>query len=584
MTKAYGYVRRSTDRQEESLEQQRQQLEAFAERHGWQIVGLYQDDAISGSDMKRPGLRRMIHDAETNDEVEIVLAWDRNRLARPKDPVDGMLLERKLADAGKKVVYAATGLTTERTFTSDLIGFVEHHQNGDYLRKLSRDTMRGTVDRARKGQWPGGPIPFGFDRLILGEGGKPLRIIRDIGDGSQAILDPISRDEIERLPKDRKYKKQEHEICTLIPSEPERVRAVQRLFKDYAAGVPTRQLREALNDAGFRTSRGNMFSIPTLNPMFENQAYIGSCVYNRRTLSKWHTYADGQSVERKQEGIEKRPEEDWIVAEDAWEALIDRDLFEQVQQRRKASKDKHQKVMGQVVHSTFLLTGLFRCGVCGGSMTGASRRAAGGVKNRRYVCSTNHNGHKDRCPKRYEVPADPIERHVLDTIVDDLRHLAEDDRLHELIREQINEALGGRQDASSELQKRLAELDQQAAKLRDHLLALDPAAAKSLGLYEQAESLASKRAEIERKLAQLTEYLPNLPDAGFIREKAQKALSNLRDVLANGTIEQKRELIAVYVQKIKADPDTKSVMISLYPALFRPLIAGTGFEPVTSGL
>lgn len=76
---------------------------------------------------------------------------DANRLARPKDPLDGMMLERRLSDAGKRVVYAATGMETDRSFTSGLIGYIEHHQNGDYLRKLSRDTMRGLVERAKRG-------------------------------------------------------------------------------------------------------------------------------------------------------------------------------------------------------------------------------------------------------------------------------------------------------------------------------------------------------------------------------------------------------------------------------------------------
>ena len=191
MTQAIGYVRRSTDRQEESLDQQKARLEAFAEAKGWTLNAVYSDDAISGSDMNRPGLEQLLAHATANQDVEVVLAWDRNRLARPKDPIDGMMIERRLAESGKRVVYAATGQEVDRSFTSGLIGYIEHFQNGDYLRKLSRDAMRGLVDRAKRGLWTGGPSPFGYDRLIL-DGTTPKRIIRHLDDGGQAVIDPTT--------------------------------------------------------------------------------------------------------------------------------------------------------------------------------------------------------------------------------------------------------------------------------------------------------------------------------------------------------------------------------------------------------
>ncbi len=246
MIKAIGYVRRSSDRQEESLDQQRAKLEAFANQHGWQLECVYSDDAISGSDLSRPGLEQLMRDATDREDIGVVLAWDRNRIARPKDAVDGLLLERQIIQAGKRIFYAATGQEADRSFASGLISYVEHFQNGDYLRKLSRDTARGLISRAERGLWAGGPIPFGYDRLILDDRGKPRLIVRDQYDGTQVLIDPVSGDVTEHLPKGRRHKKQDHEVCTLTPSEPARVRAVQRIFADCAAGKPIRQIRDRL--------------------------------------------------------------------------------------------------------------------------------------------------------------------------------------------------------------------------------------------------------------------------------------------------------------------------------------------------
>jgi hypothetical protein len=49
-------------------------------------------------------------------------------------------------------------------------------------------------------------------------------------------------------------------------------------------------------------------------------------------------------------------------------------------------------------------------------------------------------------------------------------------------------------------------------------------------------------------------------------------------------VEVKKELVWRYLKTIKADPNTQSVEISFYPALFSQIIAGEGFEPPTSGL
>jgi hypothetical protein len=516
--------------------------------------------------MKRPGLERLMADATSREDVEVVLAWDRNRLARPKDPLDGMMLERRLSDSGKRVVYASTGVETDRSFTSGLIGYIEHHQNGDYLRKLSRDTMRGLVERAKRGLWPGGPIPFGYDRLIL-DGDKLRRIVRGLEDGGQVVLDAESGRELERLPKGKSHRKQDHESCSLIPSEPSRVRALQGIFEDYTAGKPTRTLRDDLNAAGFRTSRGSYFTVQTLLPILENQAYIGRCVYNQRTLSKWHRYRDGASIERADEGVEHRGAEDWVTCDDAWAALVSSELFEQVQQRRKESRERNTHRRGPSMRSEYLLTGLMFCGVCGGKLGGHTYKNPKGIKTRYYVCSRHSAGHKHECSKRYTVPAKLVEGHLLGLIRQDLTALRDDGQLHKMIAKEVERLAGGQSDARDQLSRQLASLDQQAATVREHLMSMDVDTAKALGLYDKARALSSEYAQVAEQLAKLPANCPALPSPELIRERAAAEFDRMEHVVSSATVEEKRELIACYVQKIKADPDLQSVEISLYPTL-----------------
>ncbi len=589
MKQIFGYVRRSTDKQEESLSQQKEQLRAFAKSQGWALIRIYEDDAISGSNMERPGLVSLMSDIEAGKTIDGVLVWDRNRLARPKDPLDGLLLERRLMELGKRVIYAATGQEADRSFAGGLLGYVEHYQNGDYLRKLSRDTMRGLVSRVKKGCWPGGPIPFGYDRLILDADGKPSRIVRDLPDKTQLILHAETGEELDHLPQGRRYCKQEHEFCTLTLSSDDRVGAVKRIFDDYATGMPIRRICQWLRKEGFRTARGTVISPSSIHAILENASYTGDCVYNKRTESKWHRYQSGQSQERSDEGLEYRAKDDYIVCENAWPAIIDKETFAAVQKLRGESKEAYKKVIGKTVHSEYLLTGIFTCGVCGGAMVGFTNRSGKGNRTtkRYYVCVTHHKGDHTACPKRFSIPADVVENGALDFIRQDLSFLRNDATLHAYIKEELEKLTVGDAGSRKRLQQQMAELDQKIAYIRDHLSKLDPETAENLGLYEQAKTYAAELQEIELELAKTENAVPELPKMEEIRMRARLALDSLdslENVLKEATIEEKRGMLQKYIRAVKADPHTRSVKISLYTALFNHLVAGAGFEPTASGL
>lgn len=589
MTQAIGYVRCSTDKQDMSLEQQREKLQAFAASRGWMLDQIYMDNAISGSDMDRPGLADMVRRVESDASVYAVITWDRNRLARPKDAIDGVVLERRILKAGKRVFYVSTNQEAGRSFSDSITSLVENHQNGDYLRKLSRDTVRGVVSRVKRGRWPGGPIPFGFDRLFVDASGAPRKIVRQLNDRSLLVLDAISGAVIEEVGPGKTYKKQDHEEVTLIPSEPGRVGMVRKMFADYAAGVPVRRIRDELNASGFRTSYGRTFCIPSLNVILENAAYVGRCVYNKRTESKWHRLVvnggnTASSVERLSgdEGLEYRPESDWIVTESAWEAIVDRETFDRVQAKRSASRGDYVRVSGHAVRAGYLLTGLGVCGVCGSKLTGCTTTNGKGVRTRYYVCSAHHRGDLAACAKRFSVPAQVVEEHLLGLIRSDLENLRDDDDLYTRVVDEYRRLMGDEVDTAQQLQRRLAELDQQSTRLRKHLVSMDPATAKAMGLYDEAKTVTEEKATIERRLVELSASRVDVPSVETLRERIGQAFDKLETGFAGGTIEEQRELIGLYVQTIKAEPDRNTVKISLYPPLFSRGIGVAGFEPTTS--
>src|SRR5881409_2808323 len=74
------YVRVSTDGQ--TTVNQERELREVAERHGWNVVAVHRDHAISGRNgrEKRPGLDRLLHTVSRR-EVDVVAAWSVHLLA-----------------------------------------------------------------------------------------------------------------------------------------------------------------------------------------------------------------------------------------------------------------------------------------------------------------------------------------------------------------------------------------------------------------------------------------------------------------------------------------------------------------------
>lgn len=86
------YLRVSTD--EQTVDNQRQDLEQVAKQRGWTIVEMYCDDGISGAKgrNKRPDFDRLLRDA-TSRRFDLVAAWSVDRLGRSLTDLIGFLSE-----------------------------------------------------------------------------------------------------------------------------------------------------------------------------------------------------------------------------------------------------------------------------------------------------------------------------------------------------------------------------------------------------------------------------------------------------------------------------------------------------------
>src|SRR4051812_49129077 len=105
---AAAYLRRSTDRQERSLDDQLAAIQVYASAHGLPILRTYSDDAVSGvrSDTRR-AFQALIRDAQSSAcAFGTVLVYDVKRFGRVDNDEAGHY-RWLLRQAGVQVVYVA---------------------------------------------------------------------------------------------------------------------------------------------------------------------------------------------------------------------------------------------------------------------------------------------------------------------------------------------------------------------------------------------------------------------------------------------------------------------------------------------
>ena len=95
-----------------SIENQRDMLEKFCEKQGWEVAAVYQDDGFTGLNMERPDLKRMLKAIERK-QVNLVITKDLSRLGRNYLQT-GQLIEDFFPRNGVRYIAMNDGIDTMR--------------------------------------------------------------------------------------------------------------------------------------------------------------------------------------------------------------------------------------------------------------------------------------------------------------------------------------------------------------------------------------------------------------------------------------------------------------------------------------
>jgi DNA invertase Pin-like site-specific DNA recombinase len=185
------YLRVSTD--EQTTRNQRRELEAAAERHGWTVTATFEDAGISGAKGRkdRPRLDAMLK-AVTRREIDMVMAWSVDRLGRSSMDLLQTLMELQAKDVD---LY----LHQQGLDTSTPTGRAMYQMCGVFAeleRAMIQERVKAGLARARaEGATLGRPTLEASDpkraervRAMRAEGVGVRRIAKTLGVGVGTVL------------------------------------------------------------------------------------------------------------------------------------------------------------------------------------------------------------------------------------------------------------------------------------------------------------------------------------------------------------------------------------------------------------
>jgi DNA invertase Pin-like site-specific DNA recombinase len=276
-----------------SFPSQRAACDALARALGGTITCAFQDQ-ISGARADRPGWQSLLDEAATpTRRFEAVALYNTSRLAR--DRLHAGLFERELLRVGVTIHYAIGGGDPATPEGFLLIGMQQLLDEFE-RRRLSRETRRGMTELASQGFRAGGRAPYGYRRR-----GKRS------ADGRPRVRLVIHRDEASVV----------MEIFELFAHGDAGLKAIAaRLNRQDGPPSPVH--------VDPKRNVARRWAPTTIRAMLRNPIYRGAMVWNRLDFATARIGGGGARL---------RPQEEWVVRENAHRPIIAPDLWDATQRR-----------------------------------------------------------------------------------------------------------------------------------------------------------------------------------------------------------------------------------------------------------
>ena len=414
---AFIYPRLSRDDNLEgesySISNQKKLLTKMAKDMGYTNIVTFVDDGVSGVTMDRPGFNEMMRQLEEG-KASALFVKDLSRLGRNYIEV-GRLMEEFFPEHDIRLVAVSDNIDTAEG--ENELAPIRNLFNEWYARDISKKRRISNKIKGNAGE-PMGPPPYGY--------------IKDPDNPKHWIVD---------------------EEAALI---------VRRTYNLILEGYGTEQIASMFESEGILTPRAYWLKKGIRKPGKETQQpstkWNPSTIVNILSLQEYcgdvlnfKTYS--KSYKNKKRIPNDR--ENWAIFENVHEPVVDRAVWEQVQEkrgkiRRRKPKDGERN----------MFCGLLVCADCGHNLNYHFNQ---GNHDIRYFNCSNYNSGRGSCTSTHYIRVDFLEQVVLGEI----RRLTKYAVHYE---DEFQQAIMGSTQKAVELERKLKQKELAAAQARDNEL------------------------------------------------------------------------------------------------------------------
>ena len=515
--KCYIYMRVSTAMQVEgySLEAQKDRLTKFAQFQDMEIVREYCDAGKSGKNITgRPEFSRMLQDvAEEKDGVSYILVFKLSRFGRNAADVLNSL--QYIQDYGVNLICVEDGIDSSKDsgkLTITVLSAVAEIERENILVQ----TMEGRKQKAREGKWNGGQAPFGYE---LDSKNSTLIMNSEEAEIVRIIFDQFTRTEAGA-----------DSICKYLNQH----------------GYTKKRLRD---------QEVSYFSRSTILKILDNPVYVGKIAYGKNKTEK---------VKGTRDQYCRVKQDEYLLADGLHDAIIDEETWEAAKEKRKRTGVRWVKTHS--LDHEHILSGLIKCPLCGGGMSGTVQRRKN-KKTGEYKDTFYYRCHHRKRVDGHICDYKPmLNQKVFNAEIEEfIRYMAGGEKFKEFLMEKLEEKV----DVSSleEEKKQLAGQLQQAQgsrkKLVQMLERLDPGDKhydrKYQDMQERMDNLYDRIAELEEAITDVETKIGASYGKQVTGKKIYQFLLDFDILYGKMTDLEKKEFMRTFIESIELDPDEKDM-------------------------
>lgn len=355
-----AYCRVSTD-SEEQLSSYKSQVSYYSDlikkNKEWELADIYADEAITGTQVtKREEFQRMINDG-VNGQIDMVITKSISRFAR--NTLDTLRYVRLLKEHNIAVYFEDEKINT-LTMDGELLLVVLSSVAQQEVENISHNVKKGLKMKMKRGELIGFQGCLGYDY--------------DASDKSIHV------------------NKEEAEIVKLI-------------FQRYIEGRGSTLIKNELNNLGYKSKKGNLWTQSTVIGIIRNEKYKGDLL-----LGKTFT-VDPISKRR----LDNLGEEDQFYIKDHHEPIVSEEVFEkahEILKRRGKDRSRMVSTLGkrEKFSRQYAFSSMLECGFCGSNLSRRSWHSGSVHQKTVWQCVTGTKRGKQFCPDSKGIPERVIEQ------------------------------------------------------------------------------------------------------------------------------------------------------------------------------